>query len=435
MFTDWQQFGLKRNPFDITPLVEGSDLSIEDVFVGRTREQRILDNLFSQEERLCLIVSGDVGVGKTSFVNRQKYIWKYKTQKLLFSSRREIEMNSQLLSKKQFILEILGSVVREIQLRDERVLKTSLLKKIQTVVDIYQEASFSGGFSVAGYGGMSLRKSNSLAKPIEIPLSVLEGYLSDLVEFLKSKEIGGFKYSGLIVHVNNFGELLSGQEKAVRDFFLEIRDLLQMQGVYYIFIGPQDFYEKIVLKSQRLKHVFHDRPMMLRPLSALQVYETLIRRIEQLKSDDVQDLVKPFNKAFIISLYTLFQSNVRSIMQALNDVFKEQNLLLIKTLTTDEGLFLLQRSRWRSIQDEINLTAEQMRVLKILIEENHPLTVQDWASLSEKESKYFASQYIKRFRESGIIEHVETKNDHKYWWLTSRYIILAKQSHKKKTTQ
>ena len=34
----WQQFGLKKNPYDTLPLIEGGDLSIEKAFVGRREE-------------------------------------------------------------------------------------------------------------------------------------------------------------------------------------------------------------------------------------------------------------------------------------------------------------------------------------------------------------------------------------------------------------
>src|SRR5258708_5355508 len=98
---NWQQFGLKKNPYDTLPLVEGGELSLEKAFVGRIKEREFLDNLYESESRLCLTICGNVGVGKTSLANFHKFIWKYcKPNKLLFSFRREIEITEKILNKR-----------------------------------------------------------------------------------------------------------------------------------------------------------------------------------------------------------------------------------------------------------------------------------------------------------------------------------------------
>ena len=92
---NWQQFGLRKNPYDTLPLIEGGDIPINKAFVGRDQEKKIIDSLLESSERICLTICGDVGVGKTSLANFQKFVWKYKKQKLLFSFRREIGFNGQ----------------------------------------------------------------------------------------------------------------------------------------------------------------------------------------------------------------------------------------------------------------------------------------------------------------------------------------------------
>ena len=127
---NWQQFGLKNNPYDTLPLVEGGDLPIEKAFVGREKEKNIIDSLLESSNRICLAICGDVGVGKTSLTNFEKFIWKYNRQKLLFSFRREIEANFDLLNKRNFLIEIIGSILREIRLLHPDLLENELLKKI-----------------------------------------------------------------------------------------------------------------------------------------------------------------------------------------------------------------------------------------------------------------------------------------------------------------
>jgi len=137
---NWQQFGLRKNPYDTLPLVEGGDISIDKAFVGRNAEKKILDDLFASNDRVCLTICGDVGVGKTSLANFHKFIWKYTKEKLLFSFRREIEANNDILNKKNFLVEIIGSFLREIRLLQPDLLKDELLEKISQIVGRYPKS-------------------------------------------------------------------------------------------------------------------------------------------------------------------------------------------------------------------------------------------------------------------------------------------------------
>jgi hypothetical protein len=74
---NWQQFGLKENPYETKPLTEGGDLPIHKAFIGRDQELQYLNDLFSSSTNLSLVVSGEVGVGKTSLINFHKYKLKH----------------------------------------------------------------------------------------------------------------------------------------------------------------------------------------------------------------------------------------------------------------------------------------------------------------------------------------------------------------------
>lgn len=254
---NWQQFGLKKDPYDTHALVEGGELPIEKAFIGRGQEKEFLNNIFDSTERLSMVICGDVGVGKTSLANFHKFIWKYKTPKLLFSFRREIEANNDLLNKKNFLIEIIGSVLREIKLLQPELLKHELLVKLNQIVDITQTVAISGGASAYGFGA-DFGKEKMSAQPIQLSNTILEEYFISLINFIKSYEINGFKYSGLIVHVNNFDIVLSSQKenKTVINFFNEIRDIIQTPDTYFIFLGPKDFFENIISSQKRVKSIF-----------------------------------------------------------------------------------------------------------------------------------------------------------------------------------
>lgn len=434
MAIDWQQFGLRKNPFDTVPLVEGGDLPIDKAFVGRKSEREIIDDLFESEDRLCLIVAGNVGVGKTSLINFEKFVWKYSKSKLLFSSRREMEASEHQLNKENFLLEVIGSVIREIKLRAPELLKKPELNPTVTMIDITQSLAISGGVNILGFGG-ELGGSKETITPGKLPIASLEGHFANLVHFIKNNEIAGYRYSGLIVHMNNFDVVLNGEENSerrVQKFFNEIRDLIQLSDVYYIFIGPNDFYEKAIAPSQRVKSVFHELPLVIKPLSKTEIANALNERMQLFKSPDVVDLVKPYDDRLIYELYDLYDGDVRSIMRALREILNAYDNRLAKTLSVNEALLLLCREHWLMINKNANLKEAQIEVLQFIIQKNRPVTNKEIADALRKRESNVSSYYIKPLRDAGLIELKEQEGNSKYWGLTQKYTILARYNELQK---
>ncbi len=422
---NWQQFGLKNNPYDTFPLVEGGDISIKDAFVGRIKERQFLDSIFESENRVCLTICGDTGVGKTSLANFHKFIWKYSTPKLLFSFRREIEACEDLLDKKSFIIEILASVLREIKLLDPDLLKNEFLVKAQSIVDISQSLTISGGLSVgwAEYKfGVDLSKQNNIAQPIKFSTSVLEEYLSLLVEFIQQNPIGGYTYSGLVIHVNNFDVLLSKKEneKRVVRFFNEIRDLLQTKKTYFLFLGPKNLFRDIVSKEQRVKSIFFQTPLILNPLTKTEVVEAFEERMRSLKSDGVTEYIKPVNDEVIFQLYDLYEGDIRSIMSAVRDIIGYYSEKLINQLSVDEAMVLLGKERIERIENFNQLTPEQKKILNILVREKH-ISQKEVAKILNKPQSNISGYYFKPLKEAGIIEEKHRNGKTIYWGLTKLY--------------
>jgi hypothetical protein len=421
---NWQQFGLKKNPYDTLPLIEGGDISIDKAFVGRDKEKKIIDSLLESNDRLCLTICGDVGVGKTSLINFQKFIWKYSKQKLLFSFRREIEANFDLLNKKNFLIEIIGSVIREIRLLQPDLLKEELLKKLSQIVDISQTIALSGGGSVFGFG-LEAGGERKITAPIQLSIAVLEEYFNNLVGFIKSNEIKGLNYSGLIVHVNNFDVVLKDEQSKGRviDFFNEIRDILQTPDVYFIFLGPKCFFKDIIGASQRVKSIFFQTPLQLDPLSKTEIVKAFEERMDLLKSGDVQTYIKPVEDEVVYRIYDLYNGDVRSIMSSIIDIMGQYSEMLAKTLTIDEAMLLLGRERWEKIETAIKLTAEQKEILKFLASKEL-ISQKEIALLFNKAQSNVSGYYFKPLRDNNIIEEKEKIDKTPYYGLTTDYIPL-----------
>jgi len=422
---NWQQFGLRKNPYDTLPLVEGGDISIDRAFVGRSVEKKFLDDLFSSNDKVCLAICGDVGVGKTSLANFHKFIWKYTKEKLLFSFRREIEANNDILNKKNFLIEIIGSFLREIRLLQPDLLKDESLKKISQIVDFSQTLAISGGASAFGFG-LDLGGEKTITPPIQLSASLLEESFTNLIAFIKNNEIKGLKYSGLVVHVNNFDIILSsekGKEDAIR-FFDEVRDILQTPDVYFLFLGPKNLFKDIISARQRVKSIFYPTFLMVNPLSKTEIVKAFEERMQLLKSEDVASYIKPVADEVIYKIYDLYNGDIRSIMASVIDLLGQYPEKLAKPLSTNEAMLLLGKERWEKIEMAMKLTNEQKTILKYLASADKWISQKEVSVMFSKAQSNVSGYYFRPLKENNIIEEKQRIKTTPYYGLTADYIPL-----------
>ncbi len=419
---NWQQFGLKSNPYDIHPLIEGGELPLEKAFIGRTYELETLNNIILSDSRACITILGSVGVGKTSLANFLKYHFKYKENTLpLFSFRREIEASESLLDKRMFILEVMGSVLREIKLLDPTLIdRNHFLKKLEKLIDITQSLGISAGVNL-GIVGIDFSES-TIEYPSTIPTTTLEGYFSDLVQFIIDTPIAKKKYKGLIIHTNNFDVLLKNKEqkKKVLKFFQEMRDLLQTRHTYFLFLGPRTFFREIISTEKRIKSIFHLSPLVLEPLTKQEVKEAFEERMEILTSDDVAAYIPPFSDEVIFKLYDLYNGDVRSIMNGLKTILNQVSDTIAKPLSMNEALLLLGKERWESLK----LTNEQKEVLKYIARIDKYVTITQASRELKKAPSNLSRYYFSPLHDEGIIEIIKQEGNLKYWRLTQEYIPI-----------
>lgn len=434
---NWQQFGLRSNPYDTLPLIEGGELPIDKAFVGRAAELQSLKDIFLSDSRACLTILGNVGVGKTSLANFHKFLFKYEAKKkLLFSFRREIEASKNLLNKKSFLTEVIGSTLREIRLLDpDLIKKEELLQKLEKLVDITQSLDISAGISIAGFGG-EFGKTGTTEYPPSISNTMLENYFSNLVEFIKTHEIAGRRFSGLIVHINNFDIVLSDskERRGVIGFFQEIRDILQTRDVYYLFLGPKHFFRDIISVEKRLKSVFHLSPLVVNPLSKLEIIKAFEERMELLKSPDVVKYIAPFSNEAIFSLYDLYEGDARSIMSGLKDILSQVPETVLEPLGVDEAMLLLGKERWEVIKKS-GLTKEQEELLIFLATSSNYVTQKDLAVQLKKAPSNISGYYFNPLRDAGVVEVKKQEGKLKYWGLTQDYLPIKFILKAKKTIQ
>lgn len=413
------------------PLIEGGDLPIEDAFVGRDREREFINSLFESSERVCLAVLGNVGVGKTSLANFQKFIWKYSHPKLLFSFRREIEACDALMTKDNFLIEIIGSVLREIRLIDPDLLQHELLIKLSQIVDVTQSANISAsvGASFAGFGGnIGGSNAKTTIHPIKLSTVQLTGYFEELVQFIKNTKIKDNKYSGLVIHVNNFDVVLEDPDgkKRVGRFFNEIRDLLQTKDTYFLFLGPDNFFKDVISPHQRVKSIFFPNPLKVSPLSKNEIVQAFNERMNLLQSEDIDKYIKPIADEVVYKLYDLYEGDIRSIMNGITKILGQCSDKLTQPLTLEDSMLLLAQEMWDRIDQTTKLTPEQKEVLKFIIKADRHISQKDASELLKQAQSNISGYYFKPLKEAGIIEEKGKDEDKKttLWGLSSEFTPL-----------
>lgn len=127
----WARYGFNDNPFDTKALSITNNLPIEKAYIERENYKSIggiMDYFLEIPGGGRIIVEGDSGVGKTTFVNYHKYKWQIiQVQNRLFSPETEISVQKSWRLE-DFIINALGSLVGQLKLEiGEKKFNNSML--------------------------------------------------------------------------------------------------------------------------------------------------------------------------------------------------------------------------------------------------------------------------------------------------------------------
>jgi len=113
----WERYGFRGNPFNTHALSASAEsiLPIAQAIVGRgmeSPESQLLTNFLRNPGGGRVIVEGDVGVGKTTFVNYHRYLWENEAKDKLLTPINEISVYGNW-EVRDFLLNILGSIINK----------------------------------------------------------------------------------------------------------------------------------------------------------------------------------------------------------------------------------------------------------------------------------------------------------------------------------
>lgn len=303
----WNLYGLKGNPFSPDPLPAfGGELTVES-FYGRDSEIKKVLGIITNNSQSRILVNGNIGIGKTTFVN---YVRALSFNKKYFTTISEVGIQHSW-SAEDFMLVTLSAVFTSIT-RIKGV-KEKFDKKFLEKMEVYfginrgYTSGVSGGAATFSLGvdtgaSFGVPKFNSF---------VLKELLIEVVENLKNAG-----YKGLIIHYNNLELLNENEDKNILTLFNGIRDFLQIPGVHFIFVGDMTVPD-ILQKVPRVDDIFYGPPIHMEPFSLEEIRSILDKRVESLRISKEITVERPYTDETIAILYELFSGNVRAIFKSL----------------------------------------------------------------------------------------------------------------------
>ncbi|MDO8659956.1 MAG: ATP-binding protein [Candidatus Parcubacteria bacterium] len=307
----WELYGLRTNPFFTGPLILfGGEMDLQLGFVGREEEVRRLQSVINGHGGSRILVSGDVGVGKTTFVN---YVRATASQKKFFTPLKEIAVQPEWTGA-DFILNTLSSIYYTLKRRtdiDEKLLSSEIIKKLELLVDIVERKDKEVSLSIAGFGA-GVGSNTSLNIP-NLTIHSIQIFFEQIIE-----EIKLLGYKELILHYNNL-EII--EPTKLQKLFQSIRDFIQTKDVNFIFIGDLTVPQTIN-QIKRVASIMSESPIILENLTVTQIKQLLDTRIKYLAAPSLTT-TKPYEDEVISKLYSLYDGNIRFILNSLSTVFKE----------------------------------------------------------------------------------------------------------------
>ena len=308
MSTFWEDFELMANPYDSKPLL--SDKKSRELFIGREKELEKLGIMFRGGKEGIILIEGEVGIGKTSFVNIFQYDM-YKKLKIL-PSFEKIELTKNV-DPVNFMLSVFSNMIFNL----EKSVGSSSLNKYPTHREakalIVQsiDRGWGGSVTIAGFGG-GLSSQQSKSTPPTMLLPTILNLMDKWIELVIEKT----KFTSIIMAIDNL-DIISDQD--VMDFLNSMRDnLIGRRHVWWMIIGEKGLLSIIQKRAHRVSEVITGRPIVIEPLTESEINNMIQIRYRNLSKKNNTPLIVP--KEIIKMLYEVSNGETRYILKQSTDL-------------------------------------------------------------------------------------------------------------------
>jgi Cdc6-like AAA superfamily ATPase len=420
----WERYGFTDNPYDTKALSisKAATLSVQQAYVERDSPSiasQVLTNFLRSPGGGRIIVEGDPGVGKTTFVNYHRQRWETAAKQKLLSPATEISVREGW-TERDFLLNLIASLSARLRLdlSAKEFEKDKLLREITAITGVRMEegGGFTGSVTILGVGGGIGHTKTASVKVGEVTNDQLRDYLRGLVERVRSR---GFV--GVIFHMDNLDLLARHGPDKLRGFFEAVRDVLQEPNVYYIFVGYKGLFQQIIVPQPRVRSIFFDTPVHLEPLLPAQVQQAMQKRYELLAVPK-KSWIKPVEDDVILHLYQTFSGKIRYVMNAVTSLISHLPDSYARPLSLAEATTVLRQILHSEVRNALSEAAAEV----FLVAVNQGRFTNVSVGKEAKKSKQQIQKYLSHWRELGFVFHTEKTGRNQFYEVEPRFSVLRK---------
>jgi len=419
----WRHLGFEEDIFFVTPL----DPTEEDIkfFVGRSAEvKEFLLDVFNSN-RALKVVSGKIGVGKTTFVNACQYYsyadiipddFPFTLPKTLPCFRKiQLEETDDLGS---LINKVLIAITHSIRTyADER--RITLIDEIKEIVDFFQNLFIRTGGGGITLGGEAYGFGGSISFSGE---SKAAGQLFNTKEIFKKliyyvREEMNFE--GIFVLINNLDILsknkIVGLINSARD------ELFDIEHIYWILVGQEGLNSLIESECERVADYLSGTETKIKPLDSEDLIKIVQKREENLRIR--ADAICPLNFEEINTFHDLSLKELRGTFRICGEVVKRviSKNPALKQIPREEAISAFFDYANERAKD-LNLTEHNVRILTAVYKKQE-VRPKDYAEFGYQSSAGFISALQSLVKKRLLV--VEEKGKARIYTLTGMTIIAG----------
>jgi len=396
----WELYGLKTNPFSTSPLlVKGGVIPVES-FHGRIEELKRLKKIFRSSGGNRILVCGDVGVGKTSFVNVARF---RALQEGHFTPFKEIAVRSNW-NPNSFIMNTLYAIHSTLKLRNDLVIKKEISNKLADLSELTSVDHKAVGVSVAGFGANIDKNVHQNRAPSD---EALMDFAREVIAEIVSKT-----GKEIILHYNNLERL---PEKTLRELFEDLRDFFQNENVHFVFVGNLTV-NSVFQSMPRVSSIMSDTPILLNELSLEHIGKIIEIRIEKLRISKDLNCILPYKPEVLETLFDLYGGNIRNILNSLSTAVIE--VTNEKPVRLDHNLIARTLKQIVEVRYLGNIPPRAKDVLDEAVK--HPEITNKHLSKATGIARPNISTYITQLQSNGCIYLRRKDGKDKYWSVEPR---------------
>jgi AAA ATPase domain len=299
----WNLYGLKSSPFFQEELraVPGAAYPVELLFVGREHELSRLGRQIGGSSSSRVMVQGQPGVGKTSFVNRLKSdlaadgVLTHDQPIRITSAATPLGFTADVL---RVLLRIHTAQGLAIDRFWERAVR---LVEGQDVL--------AGGVSLLSVG---FQVEKARIAP-DVAITSLYEVIAEALDRLH-RQAGG----PVLLHVDNLESLAAGDARAAAALLLDVRDYLMLPHAHWVFVGAEAIEKSVFKVYSQVSSIFPSA-VTLSPLTSGDLQTLLRRRYDHLRLGKKQPLVDPIRVEDAAHLYEHYRGDLRNFLRLLSE--------------------------------------------------------------------------------------------------------------------